>query len=172
MRNWVRWTLLAQVLFFSGWAGIEEWKRHEAPAILLETVPVDPRDLLSGQYLMLGYRIGQVDQLPGFPNPAPTRSVKIGVLLKPGNTVNVGGRGYTLWQAVRCQVPPPSDLKTDEGVWVLGEWVFHNNVIFGIERYYFTEKRVDEFSALRSGKFYVEAKLAKGGKLAIQRLVY
>jgi hypothetical protein len=69
-------------------------------------------------------------------------------------------------------VPPPSELKTDEGVWALGEWVSPNNVIFGIERYYFAEKRIDEFNNLRSGKFYVEAKLAKGGKLAIQRLVY
>ena len=93
-------------------------------------------------------------------------------MLKPSKNVFVGGKGYQLWEAVRCQVPPPENLKTAEGLWVVGNWVARNNVIFGIERYYFSEKRMNEFSGIGSGKVYVEAILSKGGKLALKNLVY
>lgn len=171
-KNWIRWTLLAQALFFAGWAGVEEWKRNSAPVILLETMPVDPRDLFAGQYMALRYRIGQVDHLPGFPQEKPYGGVKIAVLLKPSGTVNVGGKGHQLWGAVQCQVQPPEDLGTGDGLWVRGEWVSSNNVIFGIERYYFSEKRKVELNSVNTGHVYVEAKVMKGGKLALKDLVY
>ncbi len=172
MKSWVRWTLLVQILFFSAWVGYEEWIKASGQVVLLETLPVDPRDLISGQYLQLKYKIAQVEQLLGFPKPEPGRAAQIGVLLKAGGQVNVGGIEYTLWQAVRCQVPPPSDLKTGEGVWVVGEWFYNNAVTFGIEKYYFSEKRKSELANLRSGKIYVRALAGKGGKLAIQGLVF
>ena len=171
-RNWLRWTLLGQVLFFAGWAGFEESKRYSAPIILLETMPVDPRDLFAGQYMALRYRISLVDGLPGFPKEKPKNRALIAVLLKPSKNVNVGGRGYQLWEAVQCQVPPPDDLNTTDGVWVTGKWIAANNVIYGIEKYYFSEKRMNELSNIGSGNVYVEVSVGKGGKLALKNLVY
>lgn len=172
MKNWVRWTLLAQVLFFTGWAGWQEWVKTSAPLVYLETLPVDPRDLLSGQYLQLRYRIGMVDTLPGFPSPAPSGPTPVAVLLKPSMPVPVGGKTYTLWQAVQCQVPPPESLDTPQGLWVVGTRISVNNTLFGIEHYYFNEKRAAELSQIRSGKIYVEAGVGKDGRLVLRNLIY
>jgi uncharacterized membrane-anchored protein len=50
----------AQVALLLGWAGYHEWNRGTAPTILLETMPVDPRDLLRGDYMILSYKISRV----------------------------------------------------------------------------------------------------------------
>jgi len=49
----------AQVLFFAGWAYREEARLTSGPSILVRVVPVDPRDLLRGQYLTLGYEFSR-----------------------------------------------------------------------------------------------------------------
>lgn len=50
------WVML-QILFFAGWAIREESRLAvgEGRSILVRTVPVDPRDLISGQYIRLAY---------------------------------------------------------------------------------------------------------------------
>ena len=53
--NWIRWTMAMQVVFFVGWAGVEEYGRVNGVEFLLETRPVDPRDFLSGLYMTLAY---------------------------------------------------------------------------------------------------------------------
>ena len=42
-----------QLLFFAGWTVREHQRVASAPSILVKVVPVDPRDLLRGQYLSL-----------------------------------------------------------------------------------------------------------------------
>lgn len=58
------WVAL-QVCCFLGWAWSEE--RRLAPAVgrsvLVRVEPVDPRDLLRGQYLQLGYAFGRPDRV-------------------------------------------------------------------------------------------------------------
>lgn len=49
-----------QAALLLGWAGYHEWNRGAAPTILLETAPVDPRDLLRGDYMILAYKISRV----------------------------------------------------------------------------------------------------------------
>ena len=46
-----------QVLFFGGWAGREHLRLApgQGRSILVKVVPVDPRDLLRGQYMNLSY---------------------------------------------------------------------------------------------------------------------
>ena len=53
-----------QVALLVGWAGYHEWNRPTAPTILLETVPVAPRDLLRGDYMILSYKISRVPAPP------------------------------------------------------------------------------------------------------------
>ncbi len=55
----------AQAALLLAWAGYHEWNRSTAATILLETVPVDPRDLLRGDYMILSYKISRVPKPPG-----------------------------------------------------------------------------------------------------------
>jgi uncharacterized membrane-anchored protein len=49
-----------QAIFLVGWAGYHEWLRRTAPVITLKVLPVDPRDIVRGQYFTLGYEIARV----------------------------------------------------------------------------------------------------------------
>jgi len=54
---WFWLIVVAQAAFLLGWAGYHEFVRQNAPVILLKGRPVDPRDLLRGDYMTLGYEI-------------------------------------------------------------------------------------------------------------------
>ena len=59
------WAIVAaQALFLLTWAGYHEWVRRSAPIIVLKGRPVDPRDLLRGDYMTMRYDISEV-QLGG-----------------------------------------------------------------------------------------------------------
>lgn len=51
---------LAQVAFLLGWAGYHEYVRQHAQVILLKGRPVDPQDLLRGDFMILNYDINTV----------------------------------------------------------------------------------------------------------------
>lgn len=87
--------IAAQMALLLGWAGYNEWNRTTAPTILLETMPVDPRDLLRGDYMILSYKISRV--------PVPVGSAgevyagrEIWVLLRQNGRVHeVAGTSWT-----------------------------------------------------------------------------
>lgn len=59
------WALvLAQAVFLLGWAGYHEYVRQRAPVIVLKSQPVDPQDLLRGDFMILNYDISSVT-VPG-----------------------------------------------------------------------------------------------------------
>lgn len=61
--NRARWyvaVVALQAALLVGWAGYHEQNRATARTILLETAPVDPRDLLRGDYMILSYKISRV----------------------------------------------------------------------------------------------------------------
>jgi uncharacterized membrane-anchored protein len=58
----VAWVAL-QVLFFAGWAATEQRRLVTGSSILVRTAPVDPRDLLRGQYLRLSYEFSRMQPL-------------------------------------------------------------------------------------------------------------
>jgi uncharacterized membrane-anchored protein len=59
-RNLVIAVVALQMVFFAGWYGYEVWKRSAPVAqIMVKTAPVDPRDLLSGQYISLSYNFSR-----------------------------------------------------------------------------------------------------------------
>ena len=53
-----------QVALLVGIVAIEEW-RQAGVEIVLESLPIDPRDPLRGDYVILRYRAEDVDGLPG-----------------------------------------------------------------------------------------------------------
>jgi uncharacterized membrane-anchored protein len=77
----MRWKIAAawvglQMVFFAAWAAVEQ--RRLAPgvgtSILVRVEPVDPRDLLRGQYLTLSYAFNRAQQLQDTGLAAPEGS--------------------------------------------------------------------------------------------------
>jgi uncharacterized membrane-anchored protein len=108
--------------------------------IILKTEPVDPRDLLRGDYVTLGYSISQFQatDIPGDPNSYIGESTPVYVALKKG--------ADGIWAKSRASRAPFADLKADE-VLIAGrsergftpqssDFVRIN---YGIERFYVPE---------------------------------
>lgn len=105
--------------------------------VVLQTKPVDPRDLMRGDYVILGYDITSIDRkiIAGRP-VGGSRTVY--VALKPD-----AGR---LWQISRVSFLPITDLASDE-VQIRGQSNYDIadypdaviSMSYGIERYYVPE---------------------------------
>ena len=59
-RNLLFLVLAAQVLWLLGSVWVQEQGLNEGTRVQLETAPVDPRDLLRGDYVILSYKISRV----------------------------------------------------------------------------------------------------------------
>ena len=71
MKPWVRiafWAIVAaQLVFLIGFIGIREVALRTGTEVVLQTVPVDPRSLLQGDYAILDYEISRLpDWMDGF----------------------------------------------------------------------------------------------------------
>ena len=64
MKPWVRiafWAIVAaQLVFLIGFVGVREVALRTGTEVVLQTVPVDPRSLLQGDYAILDYEIGRL----------------------------------------------------------------------------------------------------------------
>ena len=120
--------VIVQILFFAGWAVREQMRLLPGvgSTILVRTAPVDPRDLLSGQYINLRYEFSR------FSSPFDPG-------LKEGGAVWVVLRekeGFFVPRAFFAS--RPSALAPGEVVIAgnVGRW---GNYDFGIERYFVPE---------------------------------
>ena len=89
MKPWGRITfwivVVAQLVFLIGFIVVKEADLRIGTEVVLQTVPVDPRSLLQGDYAILDYEIAN---LPSYPQ------------LEVGDTVYVGlRRGPEIWTA-------------------------------------------------------------------------
>ncbi len=163
--NWVRWTMAMQVVFFVGWAGVEEAARVDAVEFLLETRPADPRDFLSGTYMTLRYGFMQpVGSVPG-------RDALVRLAFE--REVTVDGETWPVWRAVSKSAP---SLVDDPSVTETGGWAkasFEDGLLdYGIGRYYFSQARQDELNGIRAGQFFVLVSLGRDGTLRVQDLIW
>jgi len=131
--------------------------------ILLKTVPVDPRDLLRGDYVILNYEVAQVPKDFDYKNYSPIKNVLYAVLETDEN--NVASLKY---------------MTTDKpkvGLFLAGKpsrcpgW-FNNSrcVRFGIESYFIKEKTGYEFENATRGNL-VKVVVDKNGKARVKGLV-
>lgn len=76
---------LGQVLVLALWAGAHEWTLRTGPTATLETEPVDPRDLLRGDFVTLAYPIQRVpfDRFDPPLTTLPEDGTRIYVELRP-----------------------------------------------------------------------------------------
>ena len=122
----VGWVVL-QVAFFAAWAGVEQHRLSSGYPIHVRTAPVDPRDLLRGQYLDLAYEFSRVERL-----------ADTGLPPKAGDEV-----WFVLRSEGEYHVPQAAYSRRPEGlgagrVAVVGRadgW----RILYGIEQYYVPE---------------------------------
>lgn len=160
-----RWLILVvalQALFLIGYAGTSyaaEWFGRE---VRLETAPVDPRDVLYGDYVVLSYEISQLDRT-----------------LWRSETSALPVRGDTVYVALRPDAEgifrpaaffPNRAMAGGEDVLIKGRveysWEHAVTIRYGLERYYVPEgtgKALEE----QAGKLLVTVRIAPWGQSVI-----
>ena len=124
-----------------------------ARTVLLQVVPVDPRDLFRGDYVTLGYDISRVvgNFRPGEP---------VYVTLVP----DANGLHYRAG-AFSHQAPA-------SGVYIQGTASGYGRASYGIESYYVQEGTGHDYeAAVRSRRLWAEVALDGQGRPALRRLV-
>lgn len=127
--------VLAQAVFLLAWAGYHEGVRAHAPTLLLKGRPVDPQDLLRGDFMILGYDISEVTLPAGGPAAAP--GTEVWVLLERRDRYHVVVRADP-----ERLVPGPGQVLV-HGKIVPGGRGGRDavRVNYGIERYFVPEGR-------------------------------
>lgn len=160
----LRITLALQLLFFLAWGGWLLSSRNTASAeFYLETVPVDPRDLLSGAFVALTYAISspQSGACPAVLNSNPKFFVKLEDRGKVAQTPD--GRA-AVYEATDCS----KDLPADEPGWVsatLQPGFPRPGARYGIERFYLNEN--DPRKAASSGSVIAKVKIDRRRQLVL-----
>lgn len=139
--------------------------------VLLQTAPIDPRDLLRGDYVVLSYDIAEIPTSLVFGSwPQGEKRQAIHVRIAPGE----GG----LWKVMQASFDP---LPPVEGTVLLKGTVSYVpdrstgadlRVAYGIERYYVPEgEGRDIESARNEGRVSVAARVSAAGKASIRALM-
>ncbi len=133
--------------------------------ILLETQPVDPRDLLRGDFVRLNYKISSVPREKFTPPLTGELSAgtKIYVTLAP-----VGTNGF--WEVQRASKEPFAPAADEVLLCGKSQWSWQNStndihVEYGIEKYF-----VAEGTGNPHGKLTVQAAVAKSGRANIKEV--
>jgi uncharacterized membrane-anchored protein len=169
---WDRWILVAavafQILILAGIGLPRALAVWNGQTVLLRVVPVDPRDLFRGDYVILGYEIGQVPPggIAGLPGPLTWENHETW----EGRPVYVGlepdpdGRHY---HAASASVDPPP-----AGLFLRGTLESARNIRFGIESFYVQEGRGKEYeSAILERRLCAEVAIDANGLGVVRRLV-
>lgn len=161
----LRIVLAAQLLFFVAWGGwLLSSKNTDSAEFYLETVPVDPRDLLSGTYVALTYGISnpQAGNCPAVLNSNPVFFVK---LENRGKVANTPDGTAAVYEATDCAEEAPGG----ETGWVRAEAAGGFNSRFsaryGIERFYLNEN--DPRKDARSGSVIAKVKIDRRSRLVL-----
>ncbi len=152
-----------QVAWILATTATQEINLHSAPTVLLETRPVDPRDLLRGDYVILGYKISQLPRSLFQPalkeTPPPGQTVYV--------TLEPRGQFHEAVSASLQQPPSQSGQIVIRGT---TEYSWQNTrtnptvrVHYGLERYY-----VAEGTGNPVGKLTVRAAVPKSGQATIK----
>lgn len=142
--------------------------------VLLSVQPVDPRDLLRGDYVTIGYNISSVSTDLFAERPQDERSGRdrtVFVRLRPGED--------GIWEAVAARYneklePAPADGELDIRGIATSSWYDEAtliNVSYGIERFYVPEGEGRAIEAnLRERAFTMKVAVASDGAAQIKSL--
>lgn len=161
--------LVLQTLLLLGLAGREEFRLRHGTVVRLETVPVDPRDLLRGDYVILSYRISSLRRdlfVTAVTNNLPAGTPVYVTLKKSGE----------FYEAVRASLEAGESTAMQPvllGKVTYGWWPDSGNrnanetvrVEYGLERYY-----VREGTGGPRGKLTVDVSVPPSGHGVIKQV--
>jgi uncharacterized membrane-anchored protein len=149
------WTVVAaQACFLLAWAGWHEQVRSHAPVIRLKTVPVDPQDLLRGDYMILRYEISDAKPPPPGAGSAG-RGANFWVVLEPRDGFHAAV--VTSWDKPKLTPPQIAVLA----------WPGERGVAYGIENFYVPEgKGTPQFKTIE-----VDAAVSPTHRLYIKQVL-
>ena len=168
-----RWVFLAtaafQLLVLFGMIASKAIPYRTGDTVLLRVVPVDPRDLLRGDYVILGYEISRVPVMgiAGLPRHRMT----------PANVSE--WRGRTVYVELE---PEADDLHYRGGIvstslpmpgtrFIQGTLADPSRIEFGIESYFVQEGKGKEYEkAIRDHRLSAEVALTSSGQAALRGL--
>lgn len=150
-----------QVAWVLGTVVQHETALGSAPTVLLDTRPVDPRDMLRGDYVILNYAISQIpwDKFQPPLTNAPTPGTLIYAVLEPRGKFH-----EVVSAALTSPRPAPGQtvmLGTAQHSWQSGTVRVH----YGLEQYF-----VAEGTGNPIGKLSVEAAVPKSGRATIKEV--
>ena len=170
-KRWLLVIVLLQVLWVAATATIKEIARESGTRVLLTTQPVDPRDMLRGDYMTLRFDISDVprNKVRGEIPDEPIGK-RIYVALAPS------GKFYFVKSASFAATPPEAGQVVIRGVIDERSMWSRNNpdeaiskrplsVAYGLERYY-----VPEGTGTPSGKLTMEVSVAENGESQIREV--
>lgn len=161
--------LILQCLFFAAWGGRLLASSRSGREVWLKTVPVDPRDLLSGHYVALSYDLNSPSGAGCAELRAQPEGAGVFVELEPSTgTGHVAGREVEVWEAKSCR----ARAEGLAGSWAKGvvrrsSWRAPS-LEFGIERFYVTEE--SPLRQAHSGQVLARLSLHRG-KLILRDIV-
>ena len=130
MKSWARiafWVVVAgQLVFLLGFIAVKEVALRTGTEVVLQTVPVDPRSLLQGDYAILDYKIAD---LPRHMEDQPTGDTVYVVLYE------LVTQGPEVWRARSYEHDRPPDTR----VFIKGRIDSRNRLDFGIGTYFVPE---------------------------------
>ena len=157
--------LALQCAWLLGTVVVQEHALATGRVILLETVRVDPRDLLRGDYLILNYKISDVPTNLFSPpvNKDLPDDTKIYVALAPATN-----HFYAVVKASTNEFVPAADEVLLKGKSIWPRWNAATNSIhveYGLERYY-----VAEGTGNPHGKLTAQAVVTASGHASVKEV--
>ncbi|MDB9495131.1 GDYXXLXY domain-containing protein [Spirulina major CS-329] len=151
--SWRFWLpLAAQIALIIGLPSQAILTYVAGETVMLQTVPVDPYDLLRGYSQTLSYQISNLDNLRTLPGwngvyqaqeQQPDRAISFYLTLTTPVEPSTTERPAP-WQPVAIGLTPPDDLDADEVT--LQGVLQYNQVAYGLERYYMPEDQRDRIN--------------------------
>jgi len=150
------------IIIIFGFIGYKEYTLKTGEEVLLNTVPIDPRDLFRGDYVVLRYEISNLD-----PEIFDTNDVTF----KPGDKVYVAldttdGFG----KATGIYLIPPNQGLYIKGV-AKSSWMNSVEIEYGIESYFVPEGRGREIENAFDKDIDVRIMVDKSGRSVIKALL-
>jgi len=169
--KWLRSAMVLQIVFFGTWWIYLSESHKGGQEMWLETVPVDPRDLISGNYVSLSYNLTP-EALPNCKKFLAQNDIDgfFVELVPAGKQIRTKQGAVEVWKAADCSLhlgTSPSTTFYAKGRLEKQSW--RRRLIFGIEKFF-----VNEGSPLRyaqSGSVVAKVSLNSSHQLRIIDLV-
>lgn len=155
--------IILQVLMLLGLIAFHSMPLLFGKTVLIRVVPVDPRDLFRGDYVILSYAFSrtspsQIEGLAGTGDKqARGRNIYVSLVREPDEEH---------WRCDKLSIYQP-----DAGTFIRGRLFGHGRLQFGIEAFYLQEGKGKDYEmAIRQKRLSAEIAVTSSGRAALRRL--